>query len=352
MRAARCLMQHSPPTPARAVALESAPGNPHAPLPYCLACGYERAGLSEATVCPECGAMPTADARELVELAFRRPLRRAVNVIVGRFELGWWCLLPARLRIAARVQMVLFLTIATVALAAFFLIGAHVRVYIAFTPDPMRPPSGGIEYMKGENAILGGLVRGDMGWNREPGAIPIEIASPLGEPPIAPRLEFLRPSMHPIVIASAMWAACLPAAGLLGLRFVLLPLTLRLMRRSLTPQTRTAAAIAADASVAATAIACAALTIAAAVLSFLLALALPLPAAAALIRATPATILALLVALPPLLFTGAIRSDRARRVFAWPAAAAVTTFAGYFVGIALGAAVTAATFLVATRAFS
>ncbi len=345
-------MQHSPPTPALAATLTSDSGDSRAPLPYCLACGYERAGLHEVTACPECGAIPTADARQLVERSFRRPIRRAVDVMLGRCELGWWCLLPARLRVAARVQMVLLLTVATVALAAFFLIGAHVRAYIAFTPDPLRPPSGGIEYLTGENAILGGLVRGDMGWNRQPGAVPVQIAVPLGEAPIAPRLELLRPSLHPIVIASAMWAACLPATGLLGLRFLLLPLTLRLMRRSLTPQTRTAAAIAADASVAATAIACAALTIAAAVLSFLLALALPLSAAAALIRATPATLLALLVALPPLLFTGAIRNDRARRVFAWPTAAAVTTFAGYFVGIALGAAVTAATFLVATRAFS
>ena len=87
-------------------------------------------------------------------------------------------------------------------------------------------------------------------------------------------------------------------------------------------------------------------------LSFLLALALPLSAAAALIRATPATLLALLVALPPLLFTGAIRNDRARRVFAWPTAAAVTTFAGYFVNIALNTTITTTTVLITTKTFS
>lgn len=331
------------------------------PIPYCLACGYERVGLVAGHNCPECGqdCSPVADdvARDGVLKAFAQPFRRASREMLGRVPLGWWCLLPARQRLAARVQMVTSLTVATLVLLVLFIGGAHVRLWI--TAYPVRPlpananqsgPAGSPVLI--ENIVLGGIVRGDLGGYRELGTrpLPMIIDPPASE--VRRRVELVRPNWSPFFLSITIWSACLPAAGLLGLRFVLFPLTLRWQRRSLAPETRSAARVAADATIASAAIGCARVVVGFAVGVFLLATVAPTSVAVVLAKSEPGVILGLLLLLPPLLVSIVIWNDRARRVFAWPKLAALMTFASYFLGVAIAVGTIAATFSIAVRVMS
>lgn len=320
-----------------------------AKLPYCLVCGYDRVGLAQTMPCPECGSAPDRDASRKVARELAQPLRHAVGLLtLRRGPDGWWCLLPSTMRLRARVQMVTGLTVATICLVAFFGAGAHVRAIVALLPTTIKLQEG-MGAAIAQNALLGGVVRGDMGYAQPIGAVPVLMTFPADQPPIVPLLQFVRPSGSPFVVAQIVWLSCIPAAGLLGLRFLFVPLTMRLMRRSLTPTTRVAAAIAADATVAAAAMATAIAVICTAVLLFVMAIVLPVNISAHVIRLTPAIIVAILVGMPPTLLAHAIRNDGARRVFAWPTAAAIMTFVGYLAGIGVAAGVIGITFALASR---
>lgn len=326
---------------------------PNSAVPYCLGCGYERIGIESATACPECGTVTADDVHDEALMRFRNPLQRALAESRGRIPLGWWCLLSPDHRLAARVQLVKWLTLSTLALLLFFAGGAHIRLW--FAAHPIRvvtratEESNGTEAVLIDNAILSGLLPGDLGWARTPGARPFPYTFPVGQPPSIPRLELVKPDWTPFFIASVTWAACLPAAGLLGLRFILFPLALRVSRRSLGDATRQAAGVAADATVASAAITCTATTIGWATLTFLLSAVLPNASAMAIVRSNPMSILGLLLLLPPLLVSVVVWHDRARRVFAWPKLAAAMTFVSYFIGVALAIGAIAATFSIAVR---
>jgi hypothetical protein len=317
--------------------------------PFCLACGYERAGIADHQACPECGHAVDEHASRAVAHHFDAPFRRAFAEIRGRIPLGWWCLLPTRAQLAARLQLVTWLTLTTLSLLVFLAGGAHIRLWIAANPIRTVATTVGIEAVLIDNAILGGLLPGDIGWKREPGARSFVMNVPVGTRPTIPHIEVVSPNWSPFFIATITWAACLPAAGLLGLRFILLPLTLRLQRRSLSLQTRCAASVAADATVASAAIGCCVLTIGTATCAFLIAPLLPNATAIVLGKALPMVLMGELLLLPPLLFANAMWHDRSRRVFSWPKLAATLSFASYFVGVGLGVAVIAATFAIAVR---
>ncbi|MDZ4756238.1 MAG: hypothetical protein SGJ11_17315 [Phycisphaerae bacterium] len=144
----------------------------------------------------------------------------------------------------------------------------------------------------------------------------------------------------------------MPAAGLLGLRFVFLPLTIRSMRRSMTDETRAAAAVAADATVASAGIATALLVIATAIGLFLAAIYLPDRISADVIGATPIVLLTLLITAPPTFVARAEQCDGARRVFARPTLAVLVTFISYFVGLGIAAALISVTFVIASDFFT
>lgn len=319
-----------------------------APPPYCLACGYDWVGLDGTRPCPECGEVSAEEHRAEADRAFRRPLRRAWNECRGRVPRGWWCLIPGDARLAARLQLVVGLTATTTLLLLFIVGGAHVRLW--FAAHPIRTAIGAEgETTLIDNAILSGLVPGDIGWGQRPGARPFTVSHPAGQPPAVPTIDVVRPNWSPYFLTSTIWTACLPAAGLLGLRFLLLPLVLRIGRRTLTPALQASARVAADASVASTAIACCAMTIGVGIVAFLLPAVLPARAGTAIVAAMPSVILGLQVLLPPLVFATVIWHDRARRVFPWPKAAAAMTFASYFGGLAIGAGMIAATFTIVVR---
>ena len=325
-------------------------GNDLRTVPFCLACGYERTGLDHGDRCPECGhdRSPKADesAHRGALATFNQPLRRAMRESVGRVPLGWWCLIPPTARLRGRLQLVASLSGTTALLLMLFLGGAHIRLWRP-SPSVRGIPTGGLTLV--ENVVLGGIVRGDLGVARELGTRPL----PRRDYEANGRsVELVTPNWSPFLFSIGIWSACLPAAGLLGLRFVLVPFVLRCQRRSLSGATRDAARIAADATVASAAIGCTAVVVGFAVASFLVAMVAPPALGALLARAAPATILSLLLLLPPLLVAIVIWNDRARRVFAWPRLAAAMTFASYFLGIGMAIGAISATFAIAVRVLS
>jgi hypothetical protein len=251
--------------------------------------------------------------------------------------------------------MVSWLTATTLVLFLFFLLGGHIRLWFGSHPlkstGSAAASSETASYLI-DNAILSGLVPGDLGGFRQLGAKPLFHVVPASEAIRTPHLEFVRSNWTPYFFAMVTWTACLPAAGLLGLRFLLLPLMLRWQRPTLGPETRRAAAIAADATVASAAISASRLTVGFAAAVFVLCAVLPNPAANALVRAEPTVILGILGLSPPVLVAVVIARDRSRRVFAWPKVAALLTFLTYFIGIGLGLAVIATTFRLALWALT
>jgi hypothetical protein len=327
-------------------------------VPFCLHCGYDRAGqppASRTAPCPECGNAPDPEAAARALAAFHDPVRRGRSLLLGRVPPGWWCLLPPTLWRAARVQRVLWLTITTLLLASFFFLGGHIRYVYAVGPAvpvpslAAAPPSATKVTRTVYQAIASGLVPADANPIQPTGASSITSERPHDNPEIRCGLRSMALSLQPRFLAGVIWSSCIPAAGLLALRFVALPIILAFRRQKLAQDLHTAAIVAADATVAATAIASTLVTVAIPILVMGAVTLLPISAADALVRITPTLVLTSLVGLPPLLFATAVWRDHSRRVFPIPVLAAALLLGSYALGLGVAMGLIAATFAIASR---
>ncbi len=323
-------------------------------LPYCLHCGYDRHGHAEARcveTCPECGHAPDPNAAAHVLRAFNDPVRSARSLLLGRVPLGWWSLLPLTLRGRARIQRVGWLTLTTVLLASFFFLGGHVRYVYAVgppTPIPSLPAEPRVT-REVYRALASGLVATDASPLQPTGASSVTVERPRDDAEVRRGLRPMALSLQPRFLAGVIWSSCIPAAGLLALRFIALPIVFALRRQTLGHDLRTAAIVAADATVATTAIAAMVVTIAIPMLVMLAVTVLPIPAADALVRATPTIVLTSLIGVPPILFAAAVRRDFSRRVFPIPMLAAALLLASYALGLGVAMGLIAMTFAFASR---
>jgi hypothetical protein len=248
--------------------------------------------------------------------------------------------------------MVVGLVAATGLLLVFFATAAHVKVIVAVGP-PLGPAGAtGTINAVATSASLAGVLRGDEGVGRPGGGARPIVALEAGVEPSLPAIYVASPSWSPFFVAQLVWSSCLPAAGLLGLRFFFLPFTMRRLLGATAPASsdlRISAAIAADASIATAGLAGALATIAISCAAFLAALVAPSDAAVAIASLARPTVFAFLLALPPILVARAVASDGARRVFPGPVRAAIALVLAYAAGLGCAIAVIGLTFSLASR---
>jgi hypothetical protein len=329
-----------------------------ADLGSCLRCGYDRAGLGRRQACPECGVAPDPDAGAAVARALVAWPRRTLGALVGRRAVdGWWCLHHSSHALLARLQMVMGLTAATALLLVFFTAGAHVKAIVAVGP-PLGPTGAqGTIYVVPTTASLAGVLRGDEGIARPGGGGGSVVSIDGGSPPVLPSIFVAQPSWSAFFVAQLVWSSCLPAAGLLGLRFFFLPFTMRRVfggttsnaNGSSAAELRASAAIAADASIATAGLAGAIATIAAACAAFAAVLVVPTGAAVMIAGSARPALFTLLLVLPPVLVARAVASDGTRRVFPGPVRAAIALVLAYAAGLGCAVAVIGLTFTLASR---
>ncbi len=322
------------------------------PTSHCLACGYDRTHLAAGAACPECGDFPAPDTRARCEVRFAHPLRRALQQATGQAApKGWWLLLPGReRRLHARLQLVGGIAASVLVLLVWFGLGGFLLVvtdlqvaktsakvrdgYAAFTPAIVSLPA---------------IVRADAPWRG-----PLQRTEPAQafdvDPPLPPTwIELHHLGWSPYLAAQVSWLACSSALAFLALRFLLLPVAIRLGGGAREPSARAAASVAADASVGSAAIAFTLLVMAAGATCFVLVRVLPTGAGGIVARIAPTVVAFLLAALPPLLIANEIRSDRSRRVFPAPLLTAAMAVVTYLAAAFLALLLMGGTFTLATR---
>lgn len=286
----------------------------------CLACGYDRVGADPTGPCPECGRRVEPETALRCDSAARHRFRRALRVATWRAPpLGWWSLLSSSRR-QSRIDLIASVFVMVIGLAAFFALGSGIQTVASAVPytGPVSMVSDTAPWQV-KTVSLATIARTDS--RRNPFA-PIDylLALPTGQSISRPMFDWSWSGWSPVLTAQVSWLSCAAALAFLALRFVLVPIALRIgggdARSS--PNASRAAAIAADYSVASCAIAFALWTVVWCCATFAFCAFGPEALTGPLARAAPFLTAGLMVLLPPLFVANEIRGDRSRRVFAAP----------------------------------
>ncbi|MDZ4830229.1 MAG: hypothetical protein SGJ09_08555 [Phycisphaerae bacterium] len=220
----------------------------------------------------------------------------------------------------SRLDLLVSLFLMVSGLAAFFALGSGIQTVASAVPytGPVSMMAGAPWQLK--TLSLATIARTDSN-GRNPFA-PIEslFTLPTGQLISRPMFDWSWSGWSPVQTAQVSWLSCAAALAFLALRFVLVPIALRIgggdSRSS--PDSSRAAAIAADYSVASCAIAFALWTVLWCCGMFVFCAFGPEAWSGPLARAAPFLTTGFMVFLPPLFVANEIRGDRSRRVFAAP----------------------------------